>query len=356
MEPRLEFCQRCGVPLYISREHEWLDSGAIVQSHSPTVRPYFIECDGFDAIWNKLEYISGMPLEREIIEGKRRNVKIYLLRHFPDRVRKALEKREIDWQPLNHGLRLIARLAGYGRYEVVSYRNQGEEDDYITETVLYPASRPLACGNMAAAFEILFGRDLDVTYRVLDEDLLEITAFPFPGKRTEETSGRMYFYRPGGVDHERCTECGAPSELARFRWETEVGVVVDRNTGVRMAIMGPEMENIFRDLVDRHGKEFERYIVEATRAYSASAFRHLTGDPERLRMELAIRGLGEVMEFELYRGGAYLKIGQAGLPYLVVGAAQGFFEFLRGYETTVDWEFEDDGSLEIEIKPKSLVL
>jgi hypothetical protein len=356
MEPRLEFCPRCGVPLYIAREHSWLDSGAIVQTHSPTVRPYFLECDGFDLIWKKMGDLSGVPLEREIIEGKRKNAKIYLLRHFPDRVREALRRKEIDWQPLNFGLRLIARLTGYGRYEVVSFRLQGEPDDFITETVLYSPSRPLACGNMAAAFEVLLGKDLDVTYRVLEENLLEITAFPTPGERREEAEARMYFYRPGGIEHARCTECGAPRELERFRWETGTGVIVDKNTGMRMAIMGPEMESIFRDLVDRHGSGFERHIVEANRAYCASAFRHLPEDPERLRTELALRGLGELREFEFYKGGAFLKVFQAGLHHVLVGAAQGYFEGIRGYETTVDWESGEDGSLEIEIRPRNMAI
>lgn len=354
MEPRIEFCPRCSVPLYIAREHTWLDSGAIVQTHSPTVRPYFLECDGFDNIWKRMETLSGLPLEREIIESKRRNVKIYLLRHFPDRIRKALERKEIDWQPLNFGLRLIARLAGYGRYEVISYRNRGDQEDYITETVLHPVSRPLACGNMAAAFEILFGRDLDVTYRVLEEDLLEITAFPSSENRNEEGGAQMYFYRPGGVEHTRCSECGVPQELARFRWKTEIGVVLDTNSGLRMAIMGPELESLFRELTERHGQGFAQHIIQATRDYSSSAFRNLPEDPEQWRKEIAIRGLGEVREFAFYKGGAYVKVGQAGLHHVLVGAAQGFFEGIRGYETTVDWEYTEDGYLEIEIKPKNL--
>ncbi len=355
MEPRIERCPRCGVPLYIATEHSWLDSGAIVQTHSPTVRPYFLECEGFDNIWRKMEILSGLPLEREIIESKRRNVKIYLLRHFPDRIRKALEKREIDWQPLNFGLRLIARLAGYGRYEVISYQNRGDQDDHITETVLHPISRPLACGNMVAAFEILFGRALDVTYRDLEEDLLEITAFPSPEDRSDEGGARMYFYRPGGVEHTRCTECGVPEELGRFRWNTELGVVWDTNTGIRMAIMGPELESLFRELVESHGPDFARHIIQATRDYSLSAFRNLSEDPEQWRKEIAIRGLGEVREFTFYKGGAYVKVVQAGLHHVLVGAAQGFFENIRGYETSVDWEYTEEGSVEIEIKPKNLL-
>ncbi len=60
---------------------------------------------------------------------------------------------------------------------------------------------PLACGDMAAAFEILFGCDLGTSYNQIGPDLYELTGFV--AGHPEELKGRLRFrqfeIRPGDI-------------------------------------------------------------------------------------------------------------------------------------------------------------
>ncbi len=205
----IDTCAECGTPRYITSDHRWLSSGAIVQSSAGRTRPYFLECENLDPLFSGIEVIIGDPIEPIIIAIKRMNVKTYIEGVLPPETAEMLRWREIDWRPINDTLRLVARLTGYGRYEVMEYQCVGADDDFITESITDPLSVPYACGTMAAAFEILFARELGVLYRKVLPELIEITCFP--EKHPDEFRGRFrvdtYRHREGGVELERCAAC-----------------------------------------------------------------------------------------------------------------------------------------------------
>jgi len=50
-------------------------------------------------------------------------------------------------------MHVIAGLSGYGKYELVGFRNEGGQDDYITIRVADPYSLPLVCGSVKGTME-----------------------------------------------------------------------------------------------------------------------------------------------------------------------------------------------------------
>ena len=354
----MEACPECGVPRFITAEHHWLDSGTIVQASNEKARPFFIESANLDPIFNGVEQIIGAPIRPIVIVTKRRAIRGYIDNILDRETREGLKRREIDWQPVNDRLRSIARLAGMGRYEVVEYRSEGDEADFITETVSDPPSIPYACGTMAAAFEVLFGRELGVTYRLLSPQSLEITCYPEEHPR--QFKGRMnmpsYNRRDGGLELERCANCGGPAVLHDYRWFLDKGIIVNRYSGRRMAILGPETNAVVEELEKEYGETVHRAVVEAQRRFVRTGFYSLEdlGDEDNMRMQLALRGLGELKEMTMGQRGLRMRLDNAGLHLIMVGLVQGLFETAFGTASSAQWELSPEGTLEVEVTPRNV--
>ena len=354
----IDTCAMCGVPEYITADHRWLSSGVIVQTSAEKTRPYFLECENLDPLFGGIESIIGEPIEPIIIAVKRMNVKTYIEGVFPAETKEMLRQREIDWKPINDTLRLIARLTGYGRYEVLDYQSVGAGDDFITESISDPLSVPYACGTMAAAFEILFARELGVIHRKTSPDAIEITCFP--EGHPEEYRGRFqmdsYRHREGDVKLERCAVCGVPAALAGYKWYPDRGIVKNTYTGKRMAILGSETDAIFSELERQFGEIIPRAVVEAQRRFVKTGFYSIeeVGDEGDIRTQLALRGLGNLREIKMGKRGVRMRLDNAGLHLMVVGLVQGLFEMAFGIESSVDWGLSADGDLEVEVIPKGV--
>ncbi len=74
----IETCPECRVPRYITADHRWLSSGAIVQTSAEKTRPYFLECENLDPLFGGIEGIIGEPIEPIVIAIKCMNVKTYI--------------------------------------------------------------------------------------------------------------------------------------------------------------------------------------------------------------------------------------------------------------------------------------
>jgi hypothetical protein len=355
----IDTCLECRVPKYITGDHRWLNSGAIIQASAEKTRPYFLECENLDPLFAGIEGIIGEPIEPIVIAIKRMNVKTYIEGVIPAETKEMLRKREIDWRPINDSLRLVARLTGYGRYEVLDCQCVGAGDDYITESISDPLSIPYACGTMAAAFEILFARELGVIYKKISPELVEMTCFP--EGHPDEYKGRFqmdtYRHREGGAELEKCATCAGPAALAGYKWYPDRGIVKNTYTGKRMAILGPETEAIFGELEREFGKIIPRAVVEAQRRFVKTGFYSIeeVGDEGDIRTQLALRGLGDLREIKMGKRGVRMHLAGAGLHLMVVGLAQGLFEMAFGIESSVDWELTAEGDLEVEVIPKGVM-
>ncbi|WP_287154312.1 hypothetical protein [Candidatus Solincola tengchongensis] len=351
----IELCPECGVPRHITSEHMWLNGGIIVQSRDRRNRMVFVECENLDPLFAGVQELIGLPIEHMLITAKRRAVRAYLGSLLPDVTKELLRRRELDWRPVNDGLRLTARLMGYGRYEVVDYRFEKDVDDYVVETISEPYSVPLACGDMAGAFEILFGCDLAAKYRRLTEDLYEITCYV--SSHPEELKGRLKFrhfpVREGDVELERCKSCGGPLALSNYRWHPERGIILGSTTGKRMIMTGMEVDAIFGELENEIGEDLPGMFIEAQRRFVRAGFYSIEGMGRLdMRDQLALRGLGNLTELRSNQRGLYFRIENAFLHLMVVGLVQGLYEMTYDVDTHLEWNFSEDGVLEVSLSPK----
>lgn len=351
----IDVCSECGVPRHITSEHMWLNGGVIVQGRDRRNRMVFIECENLDPLFRKVQELIGLPIERVLITAKRRAVRAYLGSLIPEVTKELLRHRELDWRPVNDGLRLYARIMGYGRYELVDYRYEKDVDDYVVETISEPYSVPLACGDMAGAFEILFGCELAARYRRLAPDLYEITCYV--ASHPEELKGRLKFrhfsIREGDIELERCGNCGGPGGLSHYRWYPDRGVIIGATTGKRMIMTGMEVDAIFSELENELGEDLPRLVIEAQRRFVRSGFYSIEGMRRLdMREQLALRGLGNLTDLKSDHKGLYFRIENAFLHLMVVGLVQGLYELTYDVDTHLEWDFSDQGVLEISLTPR----
>jgi len=350
----IEVCRECYVPRHITSEHMWLNSGAIVQSRDSRNRMIFLESENLDPLFRGIERIIGMPIEHALVAAKRKAVRAYLGSLMPEMTKEMLRRREIDWKPVNDGFRAFAGMSGYGRYEVVDYRHEQDVDDYIIETISEPYSVPLACGDMLAAFEILFGCDLGVEYKEIRPDFFELKGFV--AGHPEELRGRLQFrefkLKPGDIELERCSSCGGPAALSDYAWHPDRGVIVNRQTGKRMMLTGMELDTIFTELESELGDIIPRAVIEAQRRFVRTGFYDIEGMGTRgMREQLAIRGLGNILELKSNERGMQIRVENAFLHLMVIGLVQGLYEYAFNLDTHLEWELSDDGELEVVVIP-----
>jgi hypothetical protein len=116
-----------------------------------------------------------------------------------------------------------------------------------------------------------------------------------------------------------------------------------------------ELDPVFQELEAELGDTIPRLVVEAQRRYTHEGFHSLwkimhEGD---FRDQFAMRGLGNIKEIEVGKEGLRLRLENAVLHLMIVGTMQGAFEAVSGAGSKVEWEFSEDGSLEIEVTPIS---
>ncbi len=353
----IERCATCGVPLQTVTNHTWLPGGIIVQSNDRDHRMVIIECDNLDPLYKGIEDIIGVPIERIIIETKRRATCEYIERILPAEVIEQVRKHEISVEPMIEALNTINSVMGYGKTTLVGFRYESDDDDFVTERITEPYSVPLWCGDLTGSTEAVTGIDNDVTYEVESADTIVVTTRP--AEHPSQFQGRLeikrYGFSEGGIDLERCPTCGGPAALSAFEWHDERGVIISRETGRRVVMLGPAYQDaIFNELGKELGETIPRVIVEAQRRFTKSGPYSIKEieDAEDFRRLFALRGLGELGQMDLSGSGLKVSIRNAALHLMVVGLMQGYFETAARSGSEVDWEMRDDGALEIEITRK----
>jgi hypothetical protein len=353
----LEMCPECGVPRLITTEHIWLNNGDIVQSRNHSSRMIFIETENLDPLFQGIEQIIGTPIEHLVITAGRRAYRGYLRSYVPKEIREKIARNELDYEPIDAAFRDIGRLNGVGSYALVERRYERDEDDYDIVSISEPYSVPLTVSAHVGAIELLTGVDQSYTCEEKSPGLYFIRTFPSP--HPEEMRERLWFkpheHTDGDIELEACGECGGPRALSAYRWLPDRGIVVNTLTRRRMAIQGDVLlDPIFQELESELGDIVPRAVVEAQRRFTKSGFYTIDDitDEGDFRVQLALRGLGNLKELSMKRTGMHLRLENAALPLIVIGLAQGFFEMGFGIDaTSVDWEILAGGTLEALVKP-----
>jgi hypothetical protein len=346
--PGLKACKECGVPRRFAKEHEWLNNGIIVQRKNPDHRMIFIENDNVSATFAGVEEIIGMSIERIITEAKRRATYDFVDHMLPDIVKAVV--RLVGVRPVIGNITALGKVMGYGSLNIHSIRRVHGKGDYVTLRCRELYSLPLFSGDFAGSFNAVDRREVGITYEVVGPDEYDITAHitPHPLELQERLQTREYARKEGDIEFERCPRCGAPLALSRYQWFPERGVILNKSSGRRMAMMGPApLDAIMEELEKELGETIPAVIVEAQRRFVRGGFYSVdeARSESDFRQALALRGLGNLKEMAWRENGVRMRMENPCLNLVLVGLVQGIFELVTGKEGKVEWEVAADGDL-----------
>ncbi|MBN2025899.1 MAG: hypothetical protein JW854_03995 [Actinobacteria bacterium] len=344
-------CPYCGVPKEFSKENTWNSDGTITQTKNPDHRVLFYEAEGMNRMLANLEQLVGVLIDRIVIEGKRKSTYNYLQGMFSGiklLIVKALLRRRVYETISARGAML-----GYGHYELLDLK-AGEFIKVFGRNIY---SRTLFSGDIAAVFNLVEGIPAGLEFEEKDGGTV-ITVVP--GEELEEEIAtrlerKVLMPTPGDIAYDRCPKCGIPLEFKDYTWDLEAGTITDDNTGRRMAILGSEgIESVFRELEAELGEEISRTIIEAQRIYVVETLHleEVQQHPDYLVRQLALRGMGNVVSFDISEGGIQATVENA-LPHLlVVGLLQGIFELFSGKGSDLSYDYNDRGTLTLNAKTR----
>jgi hypothetical protein len=354
----LKTCPECKVPEYVHDEHIWLNNGDIIQKREHRHRLVLIDSENLDPLFKGIEQVVGTSIDHIVIGSVRKNTRSYLSLLIPDDVKEKVCNKEIDYRSIDEGFKMVAKTLGFGRYEFVDHRYEGDDDDYCTATITEPFSLPITVASHAAAIEAIQGRDHSVIYAEEKPGVWKITAFP--QKHAEELKGRLqsvsYKHREGDIELERCSTCGCPKALGNYRWYIDRGIILNEFTKRRMAIFSPqELDPIFQELELELGDTIPSVVVEAQRRFTKTGFYSIEdiADEGDFRTQFALRGLGNMREIKMNPKGLFMRLENTTLHLMIVGMIQGIFEMAFDVESTVGWRLSEEGDLEVEVFPIS---
>ncbi len=352
-----EFCPQCNTPFHITREHRWLSSGVIVQASDSRNRLAFIESENFDPLYRGIGELIGMPIEHIVIEASRRATRGYMGRMVPEETKRMVQERAIDPKILIDASFRLARLMGYGDASLVEYRMERDPDDFMIIRVANPYSALLWYGNFAGTFEAIAGRDVGVEYKEISPGLFEATISPneHPAELLERLTMHPFKHTDGDFELERCGTCGGPIALLTYDWNLERGTIHSSSTGRRMALLGPHMvDPTFQELERELGEDIAQVVIEAQRRFTKTGFYRVAEivSEEAVRVELAVRGMGNLRELKMGKEGVTLRVDNIALHLMVIGLAQGLFEHAFRLESEASWTLSEEGTLELTLSPK----
>ncbi len=334
---RLKTCGKCGVPRMVSKGQVWHNNGTITERKDPSHRMLLTESENIDALFRGIEEIIGLPIEKLVIESKRRVTREYLEKMVPVIVRKAIYLVKPDF--IAGRFTDIARAYGYGDVVLVEFRREFNDDDYVIMTVEEPYSVLFYRGDNLGGMEAATGRECSVDMKLIGDGKynVDIRVASHPPELRERLKTRPNEYKKGDISFERCKSCGIPLDVAAYCWDLEAGTIITPRMGRRMALFGPfGLEAIFNDLEAELGETIPAAIIEAQRRYvRANLGPEWLKGPENFRRMCALRGMGNLTSFETDDRHITLTIENYCMDYMMAGTVQGLFEIAVGCDKSV---------------------
>jgi hypothetical protein len=353
-------CPECKVPIPFSQGQTWLNNGDIVQPINHEVRMSFIECENLDPLFKNIGEIIGMSIESIVVNIAARGTKIYMNKVIPREVKEMMRSKQMAPNAFLEPVMTFCHVIGYGRYEFLDSRYEGDDNDYAVVRIESPFSVPEAAGAIAGVASAAVGGEHAVAYEEVSPGLYEFTDrwTEYREELVERLQATPYRHRDGDIELEKCATCGAPAKLSEFRWHMDRGLIVNKHTGRRMAVLGPELlDVVFRALEAELGEAIPAAVVEAQRRFVKTGFYSIdeVSDEGDFRTQLALRGMGNLREINMGKDGLNMRIGNAAGHLLAVGMVQGLFEMAFDMPSNVQWELSDEGDLEVKVRPLSIM-
>ncbi|MBN2169640.1 MAG: hypothetical protein JW738_10385 [Actinobacteria bacterium] len=352
-----KYCRECGVPKLIHKGLSWQNNGIITETKNPDHRMLFTESDNLEALFKEIENIMGVPIEKFVIESKRRVTKEYLENMIPAPVLKILYALKPDL--IIKRMEIIGRSHGYGNIQPVDIRKHTEKGDYLRTTIEHPYSILFYRGDILGGMEASTRRDCTTRATEIDTDkyLLEIWTGDHPPELKERMKPKIYPVKAGNFEMERCSLCGAPLAVAAYDFDYDSGVIKNPETGTRMALFGPVgLQSVFTALEEELGDTIPETIIEAERRYSKEHLRvrDWVAGEENLRCMMAMRGYGILNNFEADLEHFAITIQNPAVVHLLVGMAKGVFERAMKVDSSIhEWSISEDGELSITVRKEN---
>ncbi len=353
-------CRSCGVPFWVARTNIWRDNGTIYSRMLPEHRMVFLESDNLDGLFSNIEIMVDRPIKDLIIEAKSKATREYLRPLLRGRRGRLVQL--IGYRRIGRYVSALASLMGYGQIELLDYSPKFGRAERMTIRVRNIYSLLMFCGDIKGAAEAVGRahslRQASVDYLIEKANQYQVTVF-VSGKgvqEPEEPEPRAYASKPGNIQLERCPQCGTPAEVASYQWNLALGTISHPKTGRRMAIFGPaSIDRTFEELEKQLGIDLDEVIVEAQRRYVHTALTEEESrlDRDSIRLQLAIRGLGNLMEMEQgERGSVSLRIENPCLAPMLIGLMLGGYEIATHRRARAFWKMDEEGDLRLTIEPQ----
>jgi hypothetical protein len=356
--PDIDICPECRVPRHITSEHVWLGNGVIGSKRDETHRLVFFESGILDPVFEGIGKAAGRPIKDLVINASRLSTREYVSRMLPADVRSMVQNRELDVQLVINSAFLMWQIMGYGRITIKELRYEQDEDDFITALIDKPYSAPLSLGNFAGSIEAWSEAAPLIEYKKVSPITYEVTIshdlHPPEHRKKLGWKGYKRELKPGDIELDRCSTCEGPKYLSEFQWDLDSGVIRSTSNGRRMVMIGPSMiDPILDELEAELGETIRHVVIETERQFVKTGFVSVEDlvDEEYIRKRIALRGLGNISNIEIDEKCVRIRMENAALHLMGVGIAQGIFEMAFNVQSEVDWEFSDDGVLEIEVRP-----
>lgn len=355
--PDPDICPECSVPELLNQQLMWLDSGVIVQKRDQTHRMTFIECENLDPLFQGIEDIINVPIDRLIIAAKYRATCDYISKLIGEEVKGMLKRGEISINPLLDLSMTTGRVFGLGNITNLEVRIEQKDDDLYHQHVSEPYSLPLYLGDVTGTIEGLTESEWGFECKEMSPGVYDIslTYSAHPPEFKRRLLRKEYHHREGDIKFAACNTCGGPAALSGFKWHLDRGIILSQSTGRRMAFTGETgLEATFHELEVELGDTIPRTVVEAQKRFVKTGFYSMQdiGNEGDLRTQLGLRGLGNLKEMKLEKKGTRVCLESSTLHLLIVGLFQGLYEVNFGIDSNVEWELSEEGELELEVTPR----
>src|SRR4030042_4342535 len=129
-------CPACGTAKRVTKEHEWLKDGTIVQKKNRDPRMVVIETENINATFRGVEEIINMSIERIIMEAKRRATFDFVDHVIPGIVKAIV--RIVGVKPVVRDISSLGSVMGYGDIKLVHIHRVHSEGDYAVMSIKEP--------------------------------------------------------------------------------------------------------------------------------------------------------------------------------------------------------------------------
>ncbi len=362
----LRRCEKCGLPLRLSKGYSWPGNGTILAKHDPYMRMVIFEDGYYPFIWSELENRLGLSISDAMVRGQQASTWEYMENNILYGWRKYMLRR----LPVNLLIKRIINettLFGFGKVEVIKY----ERGNLLVMKVKHPFDIISLVWGVKGIFEMVEGVAADLAWHEeKDEYTISVVLKPEskphenidPGAmkalkdaREELSFGGQYLSHQG-EKYDICPLCGVPAALGELEWREGEGAIYSRDSGSRFIFTsGHIFVGVVNDLETRTGRELASFVLETTKFWQ---LRELQKTPivsradayDRMARQLLAFGFGDV--WDLSYGEGHLEVTIANPLYIprIVGRVAGLFEYVEGQEAEINYRSPEPRLLKIEVK------